>query len=68
MRMNIEAERSRKGLTKTELAKQLDVSLNTYNEYVKGSPIPSPKLCAMADIFGVTTDYLLGRDDISRPA
>ena len=63
MRMNIEAERSRKGLTKTQLAKELGVSLNTYAEYVKGASIPSSKLCALADIFGVSTDYLLGRTD-----
>ena len=63
MRMNIEAERSRNGLTKTELAQALGISINTYNEYIKDAPIPSSKLCAMADMFQVTTDYLLGRKE-----
>lgn len=58
---NIEAERSRIGMTRTELAKRMGVSLNTMSGYVSGSPIPSTILCEMADLFGVSTDYLLGR-------
>lgn len=50
-------------MTKTQLAKELGVSLNTYAEYVKGSSIPSSKLCLLADILEVSTDYLLGRTD-----
>ncbi len=65
MRMNIEAERSRCGYSKTELAKILGVSLTTYGGYVKGKPIPSDKLCQMADLFNVTSDYLLGRKTAS---
>ena len=61
MRMNIEAERSRKGMTKTKLCEALDVSLTTYNAYLKGAAIPSSKLIMMADMFGVSCDYLLGR-------
>lgn len=61
MRMNIEAERSRRGLTKTALAEAIGVSLNTYSSYVNGSDIPSSKLIALSDEFGVTIDYLLGR-------
>ena len=61
MRSNLEAERARAGITWTELAKKIGVSLNTYSEYVKGAPMPSTKLCLLADMFGVTTDYILGR-------
>ena len=60
-RMNIEAERSRAGLTKTELSKKIGVSLTTYANYINGGSIPSKKLLIMADMFGVTTDYLLER-------
>lgn len=65
MRMNIEAERGRQGLTKTQIAKKLGVSLNTYNTYINGAAIPSDKLIAMSDMFGVSCDYLLGRNQIN---
>lgn len=61
MRMNIEAERGRHGLTKAELSEKLDISTNTYNSYLKGAAIPSSKLVMMADMFDVSCDYLLGR-------
>ena len=59
--VNLESERARAGITRTELARKIGVSLNTYSEYVKGAPMPSTKLCLLADMFGVTTDYILGR-------
>ena len=70
MRMNLEAERARAGITRTELAKRIGVSLNTYSEYVKGAPMPSTKLCMLADMFNVTTDYILGRNvpNVSTPS
>lgn len=61
MRKNIEAERSRNGLTKSQLSEKLKISLTTYNAYLRGAAIPSDKLVAMADLFGVSTDYILGR-------
>jgi len=61
VRMNIEAERGRKGITKTELARILGVSLTTYASYLNGGAIPSDKLILMADYFNVSADYLLGR-------
>ncbi len=63
MRNNIEAERGRNGLTKTELAKILEVSLPTYNGYIEGTSIPSAKLIMLADLFNVSCDYLLGRTE-----
>ena len=61
MRVNLEAERARHGITKTDLAQRIGVSLNTYSNYVNGAPMPSTKLCLLADMFHVSTDYLLGR-------
>lgn len=61
MFLNIEAERARMCLTKSALSQKLQISLNTYNSYVSGSPIPSDKLSAMADLFNCSIDYLLGR-------
>lgn len=61
MKRNIEAERGRNGLSKTELAKLLEISLPTYNGYINEASIPSAKLVLLADLFGVSCDYLLGR-------
>lgn len=63
MLANIEAERGRKGLTKEAVSKELDVTSKTYNGYLYGTPIPSTILVKMADLFGCTTDYLLGRTE-----
>ena len=63
MRLNIEAERARAQLTKTELAKALGITPKTYSSYVRGdSSVPSDKLVEMADMFGCSIDYLLGRE------
>lgn len=56
---NIEAERSRLGLTKTALSEKLGISIETYRKYVNGNPIPSDKLLVMKELFGCTVDYLL---------
>jgi transcriptional regulator with XRE-family HTH domain len=58
---NIEAERSRNGLSRTDLSEKLGVSTTTYKRYVDGiSPIPSDKIIFMARTFNCSTDYLLG--------
>lgn len=59
-RGNIEAERARRDITQHMMCKMLKISTASYNRYVnKGEPIPSDKLEKMAQIFEVTTDYLL---------
>ncbi len=64
MLKNIEAERGRKGLSKTSVAKVLNISLTTYSNYVKEEwPIPSDVLIKAAQLFGCTVDYLLGLDE-----
>lgn len=63
--MNIKDIRVRKGLTQSEVATALGVSSVVYSRYETGSRQPSiDTLIQMADIFGVTVDYLLGRQDI----
>lgn len=60
--MNIKNIRARKGLTQAEVASALGVSSVVYSRYETGSRQPSiDMLVQMADIFGVTVDYLLGR-------
>lgn len=57
---NIDAERARKGLTVNELVKQLGVCRKTYYNWINKGKIPREKLEQLADIFSVSTDYLLG--------
>lgn len=58
---NIDAERARHGLTVEELSHRLGVTRKTYYNWTKSGNIPQAKLKAMADFFGVSADYLLGR-------
>lgn len=63
--MNIKDIRTSKNLTQAEVATALGVSSVVYSRYETGSRQPSIEvLIQMADIFGVTVDYLLGRQDI----
>ena len=58
---NIEAERARRGLTKSELAKRLNVSGSTLKNWMYGkTEIPSSKIIELAKLFDTSTDYLLG--------
>ena len=58
-RMNIEAERARLGLTKTEICAELGITDKTYRSYIDGGPIPSPILEKLRDMTGKTMEYLL---------
>lgn len=51
-------------ITQQQMADNLDVVLRTYQRYEAGDFQPSLEvLIKIADIFDVSTDYLLGRDD-----
>lgn len=60
MRVNIEAERGRLQLTKTDMCQRLGVTLKTYNGYIQGNTIPSPILEKLRYLTGRSIDYLLG--------
>ena len=56
--------RIQNGLTQKEVAKQLNMSSQGYQHYEIGDRQPTPEiLCKLADIFGVSVDYLLGREN-----
>lgn len=60
---NIEAERARVGMTKVSLATAIGVSIGTLKNWQNGrTEIPASKIVALATLFGVRTDYLLGLD------
>lgn len=55
-------------LTQSEFAKKIDVARTTYAMYEQGNREPDYEtLRKIADYFGVTTDYLLGRSDTPQP-
>lgn len=58
---NINAERSRMGLTIGEFAEVLGVSRKTIYNWMAHGNIPQSKLERMADLFHCSIDYLLER-------
>lgn len=60
--------REEKGLTQKKLAKLLNMSNGTISNYENNVHSPDPNtLCRLADFYGVTTDYLLGRTNYRYP-
>lgn len=63
--MNIKDIRMRRNLSQAQVAKALGVSSVVYSRYESGTRQPSIDIILqLADILGVTVDYLLGRQDI----
>jgi len=62
-RVNIEAERARLQMTKTEFERALGVTDKTYRSYIDGGTIPSPVLEKLRVLTGKSVDYLLGLED-----
>lgn len=54
--------RKQKSLSQTDLSKIIGVSVQAYQKYEYGTAEPTfDSICKLADFYGVTTDYLLGR-------
>ena len=57
--------RKERGLTQEEAGKEMEISINSYRRYEKNQREPTaPTLVQMADFYGVSVDYLLGRSDV----
>ena len=55
-------------LKQKAVAEYLGIQPNVYRRYEKGiRSVPVEILVKLADLYGVSTDYLLGRTDISTP-
>lgn len=63
IRVNIEAERGRLQMTKSQMSDALGVTLKTYNSYINGAMIPSTVLEGLHKMTGRSVDYLLGLSD-----
>lgn len=60
--------RVQKGLTTDEVALEIGVSGGAYRNYERGERTPDfVKLGKLADFYGVSVDYLLGRDTEPKP-
>lgn len=56
----IKALREQRGMTQSELAKQLGITRSSVNAWELGISVPSTQyVVELADIFKVSTDYLL---------
>ena len=65
---NIRKLRTDMGYTQKQVAEILGVSQNTYSQYEIGIlNYPVDALAKLADFYGVSVDYLLGRTDVKEP-
>jgi transcriptional regulator with XRE-family HTH domain len=65
----LRALREERRLSQVELARALHVSNSTISQYETTDRLPEPRILrALADFFGVSVDYLLGRTDVRQPA
>lgn len=61
--------RKKHKLTGKQVAEQCEMSYNVYQMYESGQRnLGVPALCKIADYYGVSVDYLLGRTEIKEPA
>ena len=55
-------------LTQKEVAKMIGCSQTTYSRYETGiTDVPNDILDKLADIYNVSTDYILWRTDVKKP-
>ena len=67
-RTHIRDLREDRDLTQTDLASVLKLHQTTYSDYELGKlNVPVPVLHKLADFYGVSVDYLLGRTDVKTP-
>ena len=65
---NLKAARKKSGKTQKEVAEGIGIGQGTYKNYETGAREPNgDTLVAIANYFGVSTDYLLGRPDATAP-
>lgn len=61
---NLKDLRLASGRTQNDMANYLNIGLRQYQKYERGEvDIPTSKLIAIADLFDVSIDYLVGRSD-----
>ena len=65
---NLKSARKSTGMTQKDVSTALNISPNTYKNYEQGLREPNgDTMVALANLFGVSTDYLLGRPTAQPP-
>lgn len=65
---NLKSARKSTGMTQKDVSTALNISPNTYKNYEQGLREPNgDTIVALANLFGVSTDYLLGRPTAQPP-
>ena len=59
----LRALREAKGLSQQKVAKYLGITRTAYNKYENGFSKPIRRLEKLSILFGVTIDYILGKDE-----
>ena len=60
--------RKSKGYSQAQMADFLNITRQAYNHYETGTRVPpADSLNTLADVLGVSTDYLLDRTDVISP-
>lgn len=68
MKLRIKEMREKIGLSQKKCADEIGVTLRAWQNYEQGEREPKfESLCKIADLFGVTTDYLFGREPQTNP-
>ncbi len=60
---NINVELAKRNMPVGEFIQKIGVSRSTYYAWQRSGNIPATKLIKMAELFGCSVDYLLGRTD-----
>ena len=67
MNYRLKSLRKRRGLSQAEVARAVFVAQNTYSYYENGKrDIPTATLVRLAELYGVSVDYILCRTDEPR--
>ena len=57
--------RRQRGWSQENLAERLGVTRQSVSKWESGASVPDlDKIIGLSELFGVTTDYLLGREDL----
>lgn len=69
MKSRLKEIRERKGISQADLSQILNVTPSAVGMWEQGRREPSyEKLKRISDVFNVSTDYLLGRENITTPS
>jgi repressor LexA len=67
--LRLKEARKKKGLTQVEVAQAIGISQNGYSDWERGrNRVDHDSLTKLAELYGVSADYLIGKDSAPNPA